>query len=89
METPSDLILCSTARLARSIRLAHAADQRNMGMKQWLPLQVLTLSQWLAGLAQRADCGFEYSPVADCRRRPCGVPYRAARRTRRRSGVLK
>ncbi|HQR60019.1 MAG TPA: PD-(D/E)XK nuclease family protein [Methylophilaceae bacterium] len=62
MEPSPDLILCSTARLARSIRLAHAADQRRTGMRQWLPLQALTLSQWLAGLTQRVLLSGKVSP---------------------------
>ncbi|MFM9912539.1 MAG: PD-(D/E)XK nuclease family protein [Methylophilaceae bacterium] len=53
MEALPDLILCSTARLARGIRLAHSAAQQSVGLKQWQPLQVLTLTQWLEGLTQR------------------------------------
>jgi exodeoxyribonuclease-5 len=49
----ASLILCSTARLARSLRLAHSATQQNAGLKQWQPLQVLTLAQWLEGITQR------------------------------------
>ena len=58
------LILCSTARLARGLRLAHSAAQQNAGLKQWQPLQVLTLSQWLEGITQRVLLSGKLSPRA-------------------------
>lgn len=44
----SSLILCSTPRLARSLQQLHQQAQLNQGLKQWSPLNVKTLSQWLA-----------------------------------------
>lgn len=41
------LILCSTARLAHSLRLAHARAQIAAGLTQWQPLETFTLNQWL------------------------------------------
>ncbi|HEY8084396.1 MAG TPA: PD-(D/E)XK nuclease family protein, partial [Methylophilaceae bacterium] len=49
-----ELILCSTARLARGLRLAHSRAQRLAGLTQWQPLRALTLTQWLEDLTQRA-----------------------------------
>lgn len=43
----SPLILCSTARLAQSLRQAHANAQIAVGLTQWQPLQTFTLNQWL------------------------------------------
>lgn len=40
-------ILCSTARLARSLRTSHHESQRAAGLTQWQPLPALTLNQWL------------------------------------------
>ena len=57
MTMPENLpapILCSTARLARSLRLAHCRRLREQGLAQWQPLPALTLSQWLANTVERA-----------------------------------
>lgn len=43
----SPLILCSTARLAQSLRQAHARAQIAAGLTQWQPLETYTLDQWL------------------------------------------
>jgi len=43
----ASLVLCSTHRLARSLRLAHGQVQIAQGLKLWTPLQALTLVQWL------------------------------------------
>lgn len=43
----SPLILCSTARLAHSLRQAHASAQIAAGRTQWQPLETFTLNQWL------------------------------------------
>jgi len=43
----SSPILCSTARLARSLRVLHHQAQRDAGFSQWQPLPALTLTQWL------------------------------------------
>ena len=48
------LILCSTARLARSLRLTHGRSQSAEGLPQWQPLPALTLSQWLGNLTEQA-----------------------------------
>ncbi|HEY7987241.1 MAG TPA: PD-(D/E)XK nuclease family protein [Methylophilaceae bacterium] len=53
-EASPELILCSTARLARGLRLAHSRAQRLAGLTQWQPLRALTLTQWLEELTQRA-----------------------------------
>ncbi|HEY8084342.1 MAG TPA: PD-(D/E)XK nuclease family protein, partial [Methylophilaceae bacterium] len=53
-EASPELILCSTARLARGLRLAHSRAQRLAGLTQWQPLRALTLTQWLEDLTQRA-----------------------------------
>ncbi|HSI43584.1 MAG: PD-(D/E)XK nuclease family protein [Methylophilaceae bacterium] len=53
-ELQDTLILCSTARLARSVSLAHARRQRAQGMMQWQPLPVLTLNIWLAKVIEQA-----------------------------------
>jgi len=53
-ELQAPLILCSTARLARSLRLAHARSQRAQGMPQWQPLPTLTLAQWLGSVTEQA-----------------------------------
>ena len=50
----SPLILCSTPRLARSLRQAHARRQRLSGKSQWEALPVMTLSQWLNALVSEA-----------------------------------
>ena len=44
----SSLILCSTPRLARSLQQLHQRAQLEQGLRQWSPLNVKTLSQWLA-----------------------------------------
>ena len=44
----SSLILCSTPRLARSLQQLHHRAQLEQGLRQWAPLNVKTLSQWLA-----------------------------------------
>lgn len=62
MEASSDLILCSTARLAHSIGRAHSVTQQRSGLKQWQPLQVLTPTQWLKGVTQRASLSGKVSP---------------------------
>lgn len=45
-ETPP-LILCSTPRLAHSLRQAHARAQIAAGLTQWQPLETFTLNGWL------------------------------------------
>ncbi|HEU4709715.1 MAG TPA: PD-(D/E)XK nuclease family protein, partial [Methylophilaceae bacterium] len=53
-ETLPSPILCSTARLARSLRLAHNQTQREAGLLQWQPLPALTLNQWLDNAIEQA-----------------------------------
>lgn len=53
-EAISSPILCSTARLARSLRNAHHQTQRNAGFTQWQPLPALTLNQWLDAQIEQA-----------------------------------
>ncbi len=52
-EVLPQLVLCSTARLARGLNNAHARAQRSAGMRLWQPLQALTLTQWLGNMTQR------------------------------------
>ena len=48
------IILCSNARLARGLRLAHDAAQLAAGRTQWQPLRALTLAQWLGDVTTRS-----------------------------------
>ncbi|WP_240483809.1 PD-(D/E)XK nuclease family protein [Methylobacillus sp. MM3] len=48
------LVLCSTARLARSLRMELGRIQRMRGATQWQPPTILTLSQWLDDAITRA-----------------------------------
>jgi len=50
--TFSSLILCPSARLARSIQTDIAHQQIQAGKGQWLSPAVLTLSQWLDGVIE-------------------------------------
>lgn len=54
MNGMSSPILCSTARLARSLRQQHAREQAAQGLARWQPLPALTLAQWLDGLLDEA-----------------------------------
>ena len=56
------VLLCATHRLAWNLRLAHGRAQRQAGLKQWQPLQVLTLNQWLEDVTQRALLSGKVSP---------------------------
>jgi exodeoxyribonuclease-5 len=47
-------VLCSTARLARSLRLEYGRGQLARGETRWQPLQALTLAQWLDGVLDEA-----------------------------------
>ncbi len=48
------LVLCSTPRLARSLRLAHGRSQMAQGLSQWQPLRALTVAQWLEQILAQA-----------------------------------
>jgi len=50
----SSPILCSTARLARSLRVLHHQAQRDAGFSQWQPLPSITLTQWLDAQIEQA-----------------------------------
>lgn len=54
MHFKGTMVLCSTVRLARSLRLADNRRQSESGSHIWEPLQALTLNQWLAGLLETA-----------------------------------
>jgi len=55
MQPPQDsVIVCSTARLARSLRLSHGRARKAAGDVQWQPLPALTLSQWLGNTVEQA-----------------------------------
>ena len=56
------VVLCSTPRLARSLRLEQARLQRDGGAKQWQPPIILTLAQWLDELLSRAVLTGELQP---------------------------
>lgn len=56
------VVLCSTPRLARSLRLEQARLQRDGGAKQWQPPVILTLAQWLDELLSRAVLTGELQP---------------------------
>lgn len=45
--TTSPLMLCATARLARSLQLDHSEKMRAQGHAQWPMLPALTVRQWL------------------------------------------
>lgn len=51
----SPLIICSTARLAQSLRDAHSHEQLAQSQRQWQPLQAMTLQQWLDDLIEQAS----------------------------------
>ena len=51
----NSIILCPTARLARSIQNDIAFKQQQAGQQQWHTANVQTLSQWLQGLIQTAQ----------------------------------
>lgn len=53
-DTSSPLVLCSTNRLAQSIRQAHDRAQVARGLTVWQPLQAITLAQWLDDLTGTA-----------------------------------
>ncbi|OIR07067.1 PD-(D/E)XK nuclease superfamily protein [mine drainage metagenome] len=54
-ELPDDApVLCSTHRLARSLRLAHDRARMARGLARWQPLPAQTLAQWLDGLIEEA-----------------------------------
>ncbi len=55
------VLLCSTPRLARSLRLAHDREQRARGLTRWQPRLALTLAQWLDGLLDEALLAGEIS----------------------------
>ena len=57
MNSSPSLVLCSTARLARSLRILHARQQA-AGRQQWQPLPALTLNVWLdEWIEQALLCG--------------------------------
>lgn len=60
-------ILCSTARLARNLQLIYRRDQLQHaqfedGLKQWQPMPVSTLSQWLQTVIEEAIICGDISP---------------------------
>lgn len=50
----SSLILCSTPRLARSLRQLHHAAQLKLGLAKWEPLNAVPLSVWLKSFVDEA-----------------------------------
>lgn len=48
------LIICSTARLAQSLREAHGREQLAQAQSQWQPLQAMTWQQWLDNVIEQA-----------------------------------
>ncbi len=53
-DTLPPLVLCSTNRLAQSIRQGYDRAQVDRGLTVWQPLQVTTLAQWLDDLTATA-----------------------------------
>lgn len=51
---PDGLLLCSTPRLARTLRLAHSRAQLARGLTHWRPLESQTLAQFLETLLGQA-----------------------------------
>lgn len=62
MNHSPQLILCSTARLAHSLRQAHGATRQRAGITQWQPLHALTLAHWLENVTQNALLAGQVSP---------------------------
>lgn len=56
------VVLCSTARLASSLRVEHGRARRTSGLRQWQPPVVLTLAQWLDEVSARAMLAGELPP---------------------------
>ncbi|MDR2220597.1 MAG: PD-(D/E)XK nuclease family protein [Methylobacillus sp.] len=54
MAISGNVVLCSTPRLARSLRLEQARIRRDGGAISWQPPQILTLTQWLDETLSRA-----------------------------------
>lgn len=52
-------IICATARLARSLKMAQNRLQRDKGRTQWQPLPTTTLTQWLQGIITQAQLAGE------------------------------
>lgn len=50
----STVILCSTARLARSLQMVHQAKQIQQGATQWEAPKITTLSEWLNTIIESA-----------------------------------
>lgn len=53
MNSPPSLILCSTVRIARSLRILHAREQASR-RQQWQPLPAFTLNAWLDEWVEQA-----------------------------------
>ena len=51
----NSIFICSTARLAQSLRDAHGREQLAAGQRLWQPLPALTLQQWLDDLVAQAS----------------------------------
>lgn len=56
------VVLCSTVRLTRSLRLALARAQRDRGAAQWRPPLIRTLTQWLDDFTARATLSGQLAP---------------------------
>ncbi len=54
INSSSTIILCSTARLARNLNLLHQEGQTKRSLKQWSPLNILTVDQWLGKVIDEA-----------------------------------
>ena len=61
-----NLILCASARLARSLQSAHSEKQLKLGHHNWQPLNVKTLEPWLDALLTTAllsgELDFHHTP---------------------------
>lgn len=56
------LVLCSTHRLVRSLRLSHGKAKIAQGLSQWQPLQALTVVQWLDKVFSQAQLMGQVTP---------------------------
>lgn len=63
------VVLCSTHRLARSLRFAHDSARISAGLTRWQPLNALTLAQWLDAVLAEAQLSGEV-PSASTPRLP-------------------
>lgn len=62
IDSQQGVVLCSTPRLARSLRLEQGRLQRDSGARRWQPPVILTLAQWLDDIMSRAALSGDLPP---------------------------